>query len=37
MSDLACLVDEIGRMDLEGLRTEWRRRYGAHSDRKSVV
>ncbi|WP_394270332.1 DUF2924 domain-containing protein [Qipengyuania sp.] len=36
MSDLACLVDEIGRMDLEGLRTEWRRRYGAPPALRSV-
>lgn len=36
MSDVAQLVVEIGHMDLDQLRSEWRRRYGAPPSLRSV-
>ena len=36
MSDLTSLVAEIGRMDLEQLRADWSRRYGAPPPLRSV-
>lgn len=36
MNDLTSLVAEIGRMDLEQLRADWSRRYGAPPPLRSV-
>ena len=36
MNGLTSLVTEIGRMDLEQLRADWRRRYGAPPPLRSV-